>query len=297
MRWPGPILTDSGGFQVWSLGQSRAGLVKTSSEGIRFHSHLDGSHHFWTPENVILSQLKLGADIIMPLDVCTRTQSKKQAKQSMDITHQWLARSIKTWKTSKSYQLKATSLFGIIQGAMFPDLRRQSAEYVVSQDLPGIALGGEMLENNSINKLGEIMDWIDDILPADKPRHALGIGLDPSDLIDGILAGCDMFDCVAPTRLARTGQLYIGQVKFSRGIPRFVSPFPNMRLDISKSIWKKDPKPLDEKCDCFTCREGYSKAYLHHLFKSRELLYYRLASIHNLRTMVKTVEDISNLKS
>lgn len=267
MNWDKPILTDSGGFQIWSLG------MKYDENGINFRDFVTGQKHFWTPEDAIKSQIQIGADIIMPLDICTRTDNYAEAKYMTDLTHKWLSR-CKDYLRSNQVT-NNQSLFGIIQGAMFKDLRRQSAQFVVDLDLPGIALGGEMLENNSVNRIPEIMDWIRDILPPDKPVYAMGIGLHPSEFKTVVAAGVDMFDCVAPTRLARNGALYC-------------SDSPTERIDISKAIYALDENPIDKKCDCPTCK-SYSRAYLHHLFKCKELLFYRLASMHNLRVMIRQV--------
>ena len=254
MNWDKPILTDSGGFQVWSLG------AKYNEEGVKFQNI------FWTPEDAIQSQLKIGADIIMAFDICTPDEaSHSETKKAMQITHDWLVRC----KTAA----KDATLFGIIQGAMHKDLRRDSAKFVVDQDLPGIAVGGETIGYN-MDGTEEVMSWISDILPKDKPKYAMGLGSKPSDIKRAIKAGFDMFDCVAPTRLARHGALYNCESKTEM-------------IDISKSIYKLDKNPIDPLCDCSTCK-NYTRAYLHHLFKCRELLFYRLASIHNLRVMIRT---------
>jgi queuine tRNA-ribosyltransferase len=273
MNWSHPVLTDSGGFQVWSLAES---LIKVSDDGIHFKSHLDGSQHFWTPEDAIASQIHIGADIIMAFDQCTSDKaSHTKAQLALKRTHEWLVRCKKYLSTS-SLAL-STSMFGIIQGAMHKDLRRQAAEFVVSQDLPGIAIGGETIGYN-MEGTEEVMDWIADILPENKPRYTMGLGLRPSDLARAVNAGADMFDCVAPTRLARNGALYVA-----------ADISANERIDISKTEYKLDQQPIDPGCDCPTCKK-YSRAYLHHLFKAKELLFYRLASMHNLRVMIKTVE-------
>lgn len=266
MNWNRPILTDSGGFQVWSLG------LDCTDEGVSFKSHLDGSNHFWTPKDVVNSQIKIGADIIMPLDVCTRTEDHATAQKWTSLTHKWLVECTQALPLSGS-----PALFGIIQGAMFKDLRQESAKFVSDLDLPGIALGGEMLIDNSINCIPEIMDWIRDILPTHKPVYSMGIGIRPSELGPVIASGVDMFDCVAPARLARNGTLYNCES-------------PGEKIDISKSIYALDKNPIDPECDCSTC-QTYTRAYLHHLFKCRELLFYRLATIHNLRTMIRTVAN------
>jgi queuine tRNA-ribosyltransferase len=275
MNWPKPLLTDSGGFQVFSLGQQKSGLIKITDDGIKFKSHLDGSDYFWTPEDTIKSQVLIGADIIMPLDVCTPDKaSYEEAKKALQLTHLWLARCKTEWQ---QHDPSKQALFGIIQGGSHKDLRIESAKFVVDQDLPGIAVGGETIGYN-MDGTEEVMSWIEELLPKDKPRYAMGLGLRPSDLVRAVKIGFDMFDCVAPTRLARNGALYVNS-----------HIDPGERIDIVKSVYKLDQNPIDPDCDCPTCQK-YTRAYLHHLFKTRELLYFRLASMHNLRFMIRTIK-------
>jgi len=288
MQWNKPILTDSGGFQIWSLGGKRVlldaaadaadnTLCKVSDNGIEFKSHIDGRKFFWTPEDAIQSQIDIGADIIMALDVCTPDKANKsEARKLLDITHDWLIKCKKFLGTDDlALSTKPQALFGIIQGAMHKDLRIESAKFVVDQDLPGIAVGGETIGYN-MDGTEEIMSWIREYLPRNKPIYAMGLGLRPSDITRAIKAGFDMFDCVAPTRLARNGALYVSK-----------DLSPTERIDISKSLYALDENPIDPKCDCLTCQK-YTRAYLHHLLKCKELLFYRLATIHNLRTVIKT---------
>lgn len=276
MAWDKPVLTDSGGFQIFSLAKS---LVKTSPDGISFKSHLDGSSHFWTPEDAIASQELIGADIIMPLDICTPdASSHSEAKMSLDITQDWLVRCKAEWQKTRRSPPSPQALFGIIQGGLHKNLRREAAKFIANLDLPGIAVGGETIGYN-MSGTAQVADWMMDLLPADKPRYAMGVGLVPSDLARAVSMGFDMFDCVAPTRLARNGTLYS-------------SGSPTEKIDISKSQFKLDANPIDSACDCPTCQK-FTRAYLHHLFKSRELLYYRLASLHNLRTMIRTLENLN----
>lgn len=283
MRWNRPILTDSGGFQVQSL------KPKITNAGVEFKSHIDGSARFLDPETAIKSQVDIGADIIMAFDDSIRVNANyTEAKIRTLRTHKWLERSIKTWRSyTTPYPPPKLgggtkeggiypSLFGIIQGGNFPDLRRQSAEFVLAQNLPGIALGGASVGRN-IRETAENISFIRDLLPKNIPVYAMGVGVYPHDALEVIKAGADMFDCVAPTRLARCGQLYHPESK-------------SRYLDIAKSAFTLDKKVILKDCDCHTCRSGFSRAYLHHLFKSRELLYYRLASIHNLRTIIRTIE-------
>lgn len=267
MNWPHPILTDSGGFQVHSL------HPKISDAGVEFTSHLDGTKHFFTPELATQSQIDIGADIIMAFDHCVPPHaSHSYARAAVTRTHTWLLRCIKIWKLSNQVT-NNQSLFGIIQGGEYPDLLRESAKFVVDQDLPGVAVGGAVIGSDPA-QTADTIAAIRDLLPKDKPLYAMGVGVRPSDVSGVIRAGADMFDCVAPTRLARTGLLYNHESK-------------NERIDISQSKYKLDQNPIDNCCDCPTCKT-YTRAYLHHLFKCKELLFYRLASMHNLRVMIKT---------
>lgn len=270
MNWPHTILTDSGGFQIQSL------KPKITDEGAEFVSHIDGSKHFLTPESATMSQIDIGADIIMAFDHSVPAgASHAFAKECVARTHQWLLRCIATMNQEPTNQ----QLFGIIQGGEFPDLLQESAKFVVDQDLPGVAIGGAVIGSDP-KQTADTIAAVRDLLPKDKPLYAMGVGVRSSDLISVIKAGADMFDCVAPTRLARAGLLYNHES-------------PTERLDINQSKFKLDQKPLDSDCDCYTCR-NYTRAYLHHLCKSRELLFYRLASIHNLRVMIKTSQNLPN---
>ena len=270
MNWPHPILTDSGGFQIQSL------KPKITDEGAEFVSHLDGSKHFLTPESATQSQIDIGADIIMAFDHSVPTGATHAfAKAAVTRTHSWLLRCIKTW-TSTLQLSRSPALFGIIQGGEFPDLLRESAKFVVDQDLPGVAIGGAVIGSDP-HQTSDTISSIKDLLPSNIPLYTMGVGVRPSDLISVIKAGANMFDCVAPTRLARAGLLYNHES-------------PNERIDINQSKYKLDQNPIDDCCDCYTCKT-YTRAYLHHLCKSRELLFYRLASIHNLRVMIQTTNS------
>src|SRR3989344_1423409 len=285
MNWEKPILTDSGGFQVWSL------KGNTSPDGVEFRSHLDGSLNFLSPEIAIDSEVKLGADIIMAFDQCTKdTATVDEARTAVELTQNWLLRSIKEWK---KHDPEKQALFGIIQGALHENIRREATQFVVDQDTPGIALGGETIGFNMAGTK-QVVDWIADLLPENKPRYTMGLGLKPSDVLTAITLGIDMFDCVAPTRLARNGALYTGQVTIKNGGYYFASNYPNERINIGNKEFAGDAGPIDENCDCPTCK-NFSRAYLHHLFRSKELLYYSLASVHNLRMMIKAVEDAKEL--
>lgn len=288
MGWDKPVLTDSGGFQVWSLGQGGdAGLVKIDDNGVSFRSHLDGSARYLTPEDAIAIQATIGADIIMAFDEAMPDALEHDtALASLARTHAWAARCVQQWEQQKrqsaygSYQ----ALFGIIQGALHRDVREEAARYITSLPVDGIALGGETIGYNMAGTV-EVMSWIEALLPKDKPRYAMGLGRDPQDLIDAVLAGFDMFDCVGPTRLARNGAVYEGRVALVESRPTFVSSFAKGRLSIGRQEYALDQRIINENCGCVTCKSGYSRSYLHHLYKAQELSYYRLASIHNLWTM------------
>ncbi|MBC7742238.1 MAG: tRNA guanosine(34) transglycosylase Tgt [Bdellovibrionaceae bacterium] len=254
MNWHGPILTDSGGFQVFSL----SSLRKMTEEGVEFNSHLDGAKHFISPEKSMEIQMDLGSDIIMAFDECLQyPATDEQIKTSMDLTYRWLKRSHAAMTRSESL------LFGIVQGGLSLEHRKYSLAQVTSVDLPGYALGGFSV-GEPIQLMHEILPHIAPLMPENKPRYLMGVGT-PLDLIISIDAGVDMFDCVLPTRVARNGTLYTWQGKIS----------------IKRQEYKEDSGPLDPECDCYTCK-NYSRAYLRHLFMSGEILSARLNTIHNL---------------
>lgn len=318
MQWDKPMLTDSGGFQVFSLGKqleqknkrSKTELIpsvklnrtpsvkhkpsnKISDHGVEFTSHIDGTKHEFTPEKAIEIQRMIGADIIMAFDECTPDQADMAyTREALDRTHRWAKQCKEFWdsKGRKSIYGTYQALFGIAQGAMHKDLRRESVQTIVDLNFDGIALGGETVGYNMQGTV-ELMDWVRDILPEDKPRYAMGLGRDPQDIVDAVLAGYDMFDCVAPTRLARNGTLYCGEIDFASA-PHFTSPFKKGRLQIGNAQFAVDDEVIQKDCDCYTCQSGYTRAYLRHLFKTDELTYYRLASIHNVRFMVRLTEQL-----
>lgn len=271
MRWDRPVLTDSGGFQVFSLAANRV----LSEEGVTFKSHLDGSNHVLTPERAMLLQHQFGSDIIMALDVCAGfdTTAAEQV-EAMQLTHRWLPRNIEAFSglVDRS-QSRRQLLFGISQGGFNPDNREASAREVSNSDVDGLAIGGlsvgepkeimaEMLEA-SISGL----DW-------NRPRYLMGVG-SPEDLWNGVAAGVDMFDCVLPTRVARRGALYTR----------------DGRVNITNTRFRVVDASFDDSCDCYTCTT-FSAAYLHHLFRTQELLGYRLASIHNLRFLMRIMDEM-----
>jgi queuine tRNA-ribosyltransferase len=255
MGWDGAILTDSGGYQVFSL----APLRKISDEGVTFRSHIDGTEHFLTPELAVGYQEKLASDVAMVLDECTAYgDSKENVRQAMERTHRWAERCL------RAHTGKGQALYAIVQGGMFPELRRQSAACLTQMDFPGYAVGGLSVgepKEIMLAMLGETVV----LLPKDKPRYLMGVG-SPEDLIEGIARGIDIFDCALPTRVARNGALFT-----ARG-----------RVNIRNAAYKTQDAPLDPDCDCYTCR-NFSAAYLSHLFRAGELLALRLATVHNLR--------------
>ncbi len=313
MGWDKPMLTDSGGFQVFSLGRqqivgkaspgeknnfaaksnTRKLGVKITEEGAQFVSHFDGTKHFMSPEDSIQIQREIGADIIMAFDECISDhEEKKYVEQSIARTHRWAQRCFEYWEQQKRTSIYGDyqALFGIIQGAMFRDLREESAKFITSLDFDGIACGGETVGYN-MEGTKELMGWIEDILPENKPRYAMGLGRDPQDIVDAVLAGFDMFDCVGPTRLARNGALYFGNLN-TQDKPFFESSFKNGRLNIGNAQFATDESVIQPGCDCYTCKNGYTRAYLNHLYKTKELTFYRLASIHNVHFMVSLSQQL-----
>ena len=258
--WDKPILTDSGGFQVFSLSENR----KLKEEGATFRSHIDGSKHLFTPENVVDIQRTIGADIIMAFDECTPgTADYQYAKKSMEMTHRWLERGLKHFDETEPKYGYSQTFFPIVQGCVYPDLRRQSAEFIAAQQRDGNAIGG-LAVGEPTEKMYEMIEIVNEILPKDKPRYLMGVGT-PQNILESIERGVDMFDCVMPTRNGRNGMLFTSQ-----GI-----------INIRNEKWKNDFSPLDEYGTSYV-DSAYSKAYLRHLFISRELLAMQIASIHNL---------------
>ncbi|NLN14009.1 MAG: tRNA guanosine(34) transglycosylase Tgt [Tissierellia bacterium] len=265
MNWHGPILTDSGGFQVFSLGKLR----KIKEEGVEFRSHIDGSKHFISPEKSIEIQNALGADIIMCFDECIPyPASYEYAKQSMERTTRWAKRCKEAHKKPDSQ-----ALFGIVQGGMYKDLRKKSAEDLIELDFPGYAIGG-LSVGEPLEMMCEMLDFTTPLLPKDKPRYNMGVGT-PDYLFESVIRGIDMADCVLPTRVARNGTLLTSQG----------------RLVIRNAKYKRDFSKLDPECDCYACR-NYSRAYVRHLFNVDEILGARLATIHNLYFLLKLMENI-----
>lgn len=305
MHYRHPMLTDSGGFQVFSLGEQvkqkgddqKLKPARISEEGVEFSSHLDGARLLLTPELSIEIQQHLGADIIMAFDECMPdTCTFAYGQESLARTHRWGERCIAAWEAKQrlSEQGKYQALFGIVQGAQHQPLREAAARWASEMPFDGIAVGGETIGYNMPATV-EVMSWIRELLPAGKPRYAMGLGRDPQNLIDAVVAGFDMFDCVGPTRLARNGALYHGELSVRDGVWRWESEFANGRLPIGNARFAKDTHVILPGCDCFTCSQGYTRAYLHHLARHEELSYYRLASLHNVRLMVRLTEQLRTL--
>jgi queuine tRNA-ribosyltransferase len=306
MNWPGPTFTDSGGFQVFSLGASfgkgigkilnsepgrlnlehpkgstlsvpKESLVKITEDGVEFRSHIDGSKHFFTPEKSMQIQHDLGADIILAFDECTSpTESYEYQKQSLERTHRWAERSLAEHRRLNLLDAQGLTLenpqalFGIVQGGRHQDLRELSAKKISSMNFDGYAIGGSFDKAD----MGTAVSWVNKILPEDKPRHLLGIGA-VEDLFLGVENGVDTFDCVSPTREARNGALYTKQG----------------RISVLNAKYRTDLTPIEPDCVCYTCKH-YTSAYLAHLFRANELIAYTLASIHNLFFFVNLVKNI-----
>lgn len=278
-KWQGPILTDSGGFQVFSLGAGKKNkkgesLVKISEDGVEFQSHIDGKKHYFTPEKVIDIQLAIGSDIIMPLDVCPPSKaSKSEVKKAVELSIKWLKRSKEYLDKIKSEN--KPSLFGIVQGGVYPDLREYCAEEMIRLDMPGYSIGG-LAVGESQEEMLSVIKLLDRILPKDKPRYLMGVGtLD--DIEKATKLGIDMFDCVLPTRLGRHGVAVLAD---------------KTGLNLSSGKYRKDGKPISEGCQCPACKENFSRAYIHHLVKEKEILGIRLLSLHNLHAYFDLMKRI-----
>lgn len=293
MNWDGPTMTDSGGFQVFSLGEAfgtgvskvasgedivvseRKGYTKSKKfahideDGVTFKSYLDGSKHRFTPESSMEIQWNLAADMIFAFDECTSPLADHDyQREAMDRTHRWAERSLKRHEELDPENVQA--LFGVVQGGRFQDLREESARVLGEMNFDGYGIGGSFNKDD----MAEAVGWVNSILPEEKPRHMLGIG-EPMDIFAGVENGCDLFDCVSPTRVARHGRIYT-----------YDGP-----INIKNGRFKKDWGPLVEGCECYTCK-NYTRGYIHHLLRSKEMLGQTLGSIHNLYFIVKLVDDI-----
>ena len=263
MAWDGPILTDSGGFQVFSLAHRR----QLDEDGVTFRSHIDGSLHRFTPERVMAIQEALGADIVMALDECPDPSDRAYNEEALERTHRWAVR-------CKEAQTRSDqALFGIVQGGIFPDLRVKSARFLAGLDLPGYAVGG-LSVGETKEEMYATLDETCPALPAHKPRYLMGVGA-PEDIVESVYRGIDFFDCVMPTRIARNGALLT----------------PEGRINIRNAAFADDPRPIQEDCTCPTCR-SYSRAYLRHLYKAKEITGLRLGTIHNVHFLLRLMEQI-----
>lgn len=263
MNWPHPLLTDSGGFQVFSLANTR----QIDDDGVTFRSHIDGSPQRFTPESAIAMQEMIGADIIMAFDECAPPDDRAYNEAAMARTHAWAERCVRA-KTRPDQ-----ALFGIVQGGTFPDLRQRSAAFIAALETPGIAIGG-LSVGESKPAMHAMLDVLNAELPVDRPRYLMGVG-SPEDLVNGVLRGVDIFDCVLPTRMARnnTALTRLG------------------RLNLKNLPFARDQRPIDPGCDCFTCQH-HTRAYLRHLISVSEMLAATLISIHNLRTLISLLSDM-----
>ncbi len=303
--WNGPTMTDSGGFQVFSLGAGKEhgvgkvasifpgedrprqpgnykqgkSLVKLTEDGVWFRSVIDGSPQFFSPESVIELERKLGADIILVLDECTSPlHDYRYTKRAMERTHRWAARARAAFarlQDESQFPNPDQHLFGIVQGGAYADLRTESARTIATMGFDGFAIGGSLGKSKS--DMYHVLDWTIPILPPDRPRHLLGIG-EIEDIFAAVRRGVDAFDCAAPTRIARNGTVFV------KGAPRH-------RINLRNARFRSDSQPIDPTCDCFTCRH-HSRAYLRHLCRAGELSFYRLTTIHNLRFLTRLMADI-----
>jgi queuine tRNA-ribosyltransferase len=263
MRWPHPILTDSGGFQVFSLSDRRT----VDDDGVTFRSHLDGSEHRFTPEKAIQIQEALGGDIIMAFDECPEPYDRAYNEAALDRTHRWAERCLEAKRRPDQ------ALFGIVQGGVFPDLRQRSADFIGGLGFPGVAIGG-LSVGESKDEMLNMLELVNSRLPADRPRYLMGVG-SPEDLVAAVQRGVDLFDCVLPTRMARN------QAALTR----------LGRINLRNATLAEDARPIDPNCRCYTCRT-FSRSYLRHLFVAGEMLASTLVSIHNLHMLIELTADL-----
>lgn len=263
MAWDGPLLTDSGGFQVYSLSETR----EIDDDGVTFQSHVDGSYHRFTPEKSVAIQENLGADIIMAFDECPPPTDYDYVQKSLARTHAWAERCLEAKKRPDQ------ALFGIVQGGVFRDLREESARFLTDLNFPGYAVGG-LAVGETKSQTHAVLEWLQPLLPVDKPRYLMGVGT-PEDVVNCVMRGVDIFDCVLPTRLARHGSAW------SKG----------ERLNLRNARFKDDPQPLDPDCTCYACAH-FSRAYLNHLVRANEILAHVLLSIHNVQFLIAIMNDM-----
>ncbi len=264
MAWDGPILTDSGGFQVFSLNDLR----EIDDDGVTFRSHLDGSKHKFTPEKVMEIQAQLGADIIMAFDECPPPLDRVYNEQALARTHAWAVRC-----ANHQQRPRDQALFGIVQGGIFTDLRQHSARFLSDLDLPGCAIGG-LAVGETKPQMYATLDDVMPHLPSDRPRYLMGVGA-PDDIVESVARGIDLFDCVLPTRIARNGAIFT----------------KHGRLNLRNARFADEPGPLEQGCDCYSCQR-FSRAYIHHLIRAKEMLGFRLTTLHNLRFLERLMDSI-----
>lgn len=264
MGWDGPILTDSGGFQVFSL----ASINKIDDDGVTFQSHIDGSRHRFTPESSMKIQENLGADIIMAFDECPTPTDRAIVERAVKRTTAWAKRCREAHPDDA-----VQALFGIVQGGVFPDLRAKSAEEIQAIGFPGYAVGG-LAVGESKTEMYKTLDFTLPLMPAHKPRYLMGVG-EADDLVEAVTRGIDIFDCVMPTRVARHGAALT----------------PEGRVNVKKQVWARDERPIQDGCDCYAC-QNFSRAYIRHLHKAEELLGYTLVSLHNITFLIRHMEQL-----
>jgi queuine tRNA-ribosyltransferase len=293
MNWQGPMLTDSGGFQVFSLSKNSK-LCVIKEDGAHFKHPVSGEKLHLTPASSIHAQKVIGADIIMAFDECTPEQGGETAAlAAMQRTDRWLQASIEAHlKHPLSIYGHPQALFGIIQGGSFRELRERCTEKMLTMPVDGIAIGGQVI-GFDMEKTKEILSWVTPLLPHHQTRYTMGVGLRPSDLIDVVAHGIDIFDCVAPTRNARHGSLYCGSTQRQGDWVKWESTEDQGRILIKKAIYAADDRPIMENCECYTCQH-HSRAYLHFLFKEKSIAFMHLASIHNIHVMQDTCQRMRN---
>ncbi len=291
MGWNGPTMTDSGGFQVFSLGQKKkavleddpethVNLVKIEKDGVHFRSHIDGSAHFFTPEKSIEIQKKLGADLILAFDDCPpNPATHEQTKKATDHTNAWAERSLEAFRKKKG--IFCQGLVGIIQGGVYQDLREASAKFISSLPFEGIAVGGVAVGETK-DEMRAALKWVTPHLPKNKFRHLLGIG-EVDDIFAAVENGIDMFDCVSPTRYGRTGTVFVS--------PPLGTVENKFKTDLRKKSFQKDTGPIDENCTCYAC-QNFTRGYIHHLLAAKEILGVHLASYHNVHFLINLVKNI-----
>jgi len=293
MNWQRAILSDSGGFQIWSFKRKTKEYSKTKKEGVLFISPYDGSSSFITPEKSIDIQLKLKVDILIAFDECSPDISNKEKiGKSLELTHKWTIRSLNYFqeKTKKLSPNERPLIFGVAQGGPLKDLRIKSLKFINNLNFDGIALGGETIGFN-FQKTLKILKWLSPYIDQNRPLYTMGAGGYPDDILNLILNNVDMFDCVNPARLARHGTLFTGEIVYKNKNIVFQSDYKKGLLKIHQARFKNDFRPLDKNCNCLTC-QLYSRAYLRYLYLQKDPLFARLASIHNLNFVVKLINQI-----